>query len=218
MAHDQPSGSGGPERGQRQHEAPQDWQAPPQPPYQQQPPYGPPGGHNPEADARQWGMLAHILAGMTALLGPLIIWAVKKDDHPFPKDQVTEALNFGITVTFAYVAVGILMSIVSTVVPLLGLLFIPVSPNARMTLVIDVPNSISRISRPQSCTEGIGTIGRRICQMQYSEANLRAGESRVFEAQFVGTWRSGDEIVFSMPSAVGLNDPNRFNLATAPLP
>jgi hypothetical protein len=92
------------------------------------------------------------------------------------------------------------------------------SPNARMTLVIDVPNSISRISRPQSCTEGIGTIGRRVCQMPYSEANLRPGESRVFEAQFVGTWQSGDQIVFSMPVSVGLNDPNLFNLATAPLP
>jgi uncharacterized Tic20 family protein len=129
MAHPQPPGPGGPEQGQRPHGAPQDWQAPPQQPYQQQqPPYGPPAGHNPEADARQWGMLAHILAGLTAFLGPLIIWAVKKDDHPFAKDQVTEALNFGITVTFAYMALWIFSFIVSVLVPLLGLLLIPVSP------------------------------------------------------------------------------------------
>jgi uncharacterized protein len=124
MANPQPPGPGGPEQGQRHHEAPQNRQVPPQQPHEQsaQQPYGPPGGHSPEADARQWAMLAHVLAGVTAFLGPLIIWAVKKDEHPFAKDQVTEALNFGTTVTFAYMVVGVLSSIVSALVPQLSLL------------------------------------------------------------------------------------------------
>jgi uncharacterized protein len=125
MAQNQPPGPGGPQQGQGHHEATQNRPTPPQQPHEQpsQPqPYGPPGGHSPEADARQWAMLAHVLAGVTAFLGPLIIWAAKKDEHPFAKDQVTEALNFGTTVTFAYMVVGVLSSIVSALVPQLSLL------------------------------------------------------------------------------------------------
>lgn len=71
---------------------------------QGQAPYGgPPAVRSSDADARQWSMLAHVLAGITAFVGPLIIWAVKKDEHPFAKDQTTEALNFGISLTIAQI-------------------------------------------------------------------------------------------------------------------
>lgn len=61
------------------------------------------------ADQRQWAMFAHLSAivgglltghfgGIGCVLGPLIIWAIKKDTMPFVADQAKEALNFNITV------------------------------------------------------------------------------------------------------------------------
>ncbi|MGG6461697.1 DUF4870 domain-containing protein [Solilutibacter silvestris] len=81
------------------------------------------------ADERQWGMIAHLsaLAGLIVpfghLLGPLIIWMVKKDTMPFVDDQGKEALNFQITLSIAlfvcflliFVAIGIVL------MPLVGL-------------------------------------------------------------------------------------------------
>jgi len=64
----------------------------------------------PDAQQRQWAMFAHLsailgglltsggLAGIGCVLGPLIIWQVKKDTMPFVTDQAKEALNFNITV------------------------------------------------------------------------------------------------------------------------
>ena len=52
-------------------------------------------------------LLAHILGGITSVLGPLIIWLIKKDESPFVNDQGKEALNFQITVLIGYVAAGV---------------------------------------------------------------------------------------------------------------
>jgi uncharacterized protein len=85
-------------------------------------PYGgPPAVRTSEADARQWSLLAHVLAGITAFVGPLIIWAIKKDEHPFAKDQTTEALNFGITLTLAQVVLFVVATILAftIVIPIL---------------------------------------------------------------------------------------------------
>lgn len=60
-----------------------------------------------ESEEKTMGMLAHILGGVTCVLGPLIIWLIKKDESPFVDDQGKEALNFQITVLIAYVAAGI---------------------------------------------------------------------------------------------------------------
>jgi hypothetical protein len=69
-----------------------------------------PGGETPPApaaltkEAKQWGMFCHLaaLAGFTGLpfanvLGPLILWLIKKDDFPFVDDQGKESLNFQIS-------------------------------------------------------------------------------------------------------------------------
>lgn len=53
-------------------------------------------------DARTFGMLAHLLGMFTAFLGPLIIWLIKKGEHPFIDDQAKEALNFQLTLLIAY--------------------------------------------------------------------------------------------------------------------
>ena len=49
-------------------------------------------------------MLCHLLAIFTGFLGPLIIWLIKKNDHPFIDEQGKEALNFQITVVLASLA------------------------------------------------------------------------------------------------------------------
>ena len=65
-------------------------------------------------EEKTWGMLAHLssLSGFIipfgSLLGPLIIWLVKKDTMPFVADQGKEALNFNITVLIAAIISGLL--------------------------------------------------------------------------------------------------------------
>jgi uncharacterized protein len=65
-------------------------------------------------EARTFGMLCHIgaLAGYLIpfgnIVGPLVFWLLKKDQHPFVDQQGKESLNFQITVTIAYVVFGTL--------------------------------------------------------------------------------------------------------------
>lgn len=80
------------------------------------------------ADQRQWAMFAHLSAltalftgGLGALIGPLVIWLVKKDTMPFVDDQGKEALNFNITMavtTLILTAVGTVLLVI-----LIGFLF-----------------------------------------------------------------------------------------------
>jgi uncharacterized Tic20 family protein len=67
-----------------------------------------PGSKEINKDARTFAMLAHLLAIFTCFLGPLVIWLVKKDEHPYVDEQGKEALNFQITVAIAYIAAGLL--------------------------------------------------------------------------------------------------------------
>jgi len=69
----------------------------------------------PDKDARTWGMICH-LAALTGyvipfgnVLGPLIVWAIKKDDSPFIDDQGKEALNFQLTLAIALIISMVLM-------------------------------------------------------------------------------------------------------------
>jgi uncharacterized Tic20 family protein len=68
-------------------------------------------------DARMFAMLAHLLAIFTCFVGPLVIWLIKKDEHPFVNEQGKEALNFQITVAIAYV--------VATLLPIAGCFLAP---------------------------------------------------------------------------------------------
>ena len=66
------------------------------------------------AEERQWALFAHLstLVGLIipfgTLLGPLVVWLIKKDTMPFVNDQAKEALNFNITVLIAVIVSGIL--------------------------------------------------------------------------------------------------------------
>lgn len=65
----------------------------------------------PSQDERTLGLAAHLLLIFTWWLGPLILWLVKKDQRGFAEHQAREALNFGITLTLAAVALAILSAI-----------------------------------------------------------------------------------------------------------
>jgi uncharacterized Tic20 family protein len=54
-------------------------------------------------DATTFAMLAHLLGAIIGFLGPLIIWLIKKDEHPFVDDQAKEALNFQLVILIGYV-------------------------------------------------------------------------------------------------------------------
>lgn len=59
----------------------------------------------PSSDDRLWALLAHLapLVGL-AIIGPLVIWLIKKDGSPFVDDQGKEALNFQISCLLATLA------------------------------------------------------------------------------------------------------------------
>ncbi|MGM0375845.1 MAG: DUF4870 domain-containing protein [Bacteroidota bacterium] len=76
------------------------------------------------ADEKNWGMYCH-LAGFAGLLipfgnvlGPLLIWILKKEKYPFVEVEGKEALNFQITVSIAGIIAG-LLSVVLIGIPLL---------------------------------------------------------------------------------------------------
>jgi hypothetical protein len=71
----------------------------------------------PSQEARQWAMFCHFAAffGLVFpfgnLLGPLIVWQIKKDLDPFIDEQGKEALNFQISVALAMVLCFVLMAV-----------------------------------------------------------------------------------------------------------
>ncbi|MCG8602719.1 MAG: DUF4870 domain-containing protein [Verrucomicrobiales bacterium] len=64
-----------------------------------------------ESDEKMMGMLAHILGAVTCIVGPLIIWLIKREESPFVNDQGKEALNFQITILIGYVVAAIVAMI-----------------------------------------------------------------------------------------------------------
>lgn len=69
-----------------------------------------------------WGMLCH-LAGLVPILGPLLIWLLKKDEDPFADEQGKHALNFGISVLI-YGVVLCLTIIGIPFLPVLGIVYV----------------------------------------------------------------------------------------------
>jgi len=54
------------------------------------------------------GLLTGAVGGWGCIIGPLVIWLVKKDTMPFVADQAKEALNFNITVGAIFLVLWIL--------------------------------------------------------------------------------------------------------------
>jgi uncharacterized Tic20 family protein len=97
------------------------------------PPSGPPTGSGPPAtrpqltdpEARTFAMLAHLSAfsGFVIpfghILGPLLIWLIKREEHPLVDDQGREALNFQLSMSLYYI-VGLIL-----ILALIGFVILP---------------------------------------------------------------------------------------------
>lgn len=72
----------------------------------------------PGQEARQWAMFCHfatfigLVFPFGSLLGPLIVWQLKRESDPFVDAQGKEALNFQITVALAMFVSFLLMLVV----------------------------------------------------------------------------------------------------------
>lgn len=72
----------------------------------------------PSQEARQWAMFCHFAAFLCFifpfgnLIGPLIVWQIKRESDPFIDRQGKEAMNFQITVTLAILVSCLLMLVV----------------------------------------------------------------------------------------------------------
>ena len=66
-------------------------------------------------DERMWGMFCHLaaLAGFIIpfgnIIGPLIVWQIKKEEFPFVDDQGKESLNFQISIFIYLIISGLLV-------------------------------------------------------------------------------------------------------------
>lgn len=76
-----------------------------------------------DESARNWGMLAHVsgivassLVGM-GFIGPLLIWMIKRDDHPFVAQNAVEALNFQLSMLlYGVMLILVSLSVIGLVV------------------------------------------------------------------------------------------------------
>ncbi|MDQ9092208.1 DUF4870 domain-containing protein [Pseudoalteromonas haloplanktis] len=77
-------------------------------------------------DERMWAMLCHLsaLAGFVvplgAILGPLVVWLIKKEEMPLVAEHGRKSLNFQITMLIAYILCFILMFAV------IGVILLPI--------------------------------------------------------------------------------------------
>lgn len=87
--------------------------------------------NTPSKDERTWGMLCHLTAFVglfipvpgLCILGPLVIWLIKKDEMPFVDDQGKESLNFQLSMLIAFIISALLAFILIGFV-LMGILYV----------------------------------------------------------------------------------------------
>jgi uncharacterized Tic20 family protein len=100
------------------------------PPAAAQPPSNQSGVPSPE---RQWGMFAHLSTFSACvgipfgnIVGPLIMFLIKKDEYPFGADQAKEALNFNISCTlYGLISIALCFVIIGFVLlPILGIFWL----------------------------------------------------------------------------------------------
>lgn len=75
------------------------------------------------SEVRNWGMAAHLSAFLgawaaLAFVGPLVVWLLKREEHPFIEHHAKEALNFNLSVLL-YGAVGLVLAFLLVGIPLL---------------------------------------------------------------------------------------------------
>ena len=86
-------------------------------------------------DARNWAVIGHLSAfvqflGIPALIGPLVVWLIRKNEDPFSADQAKEALNFNISMLLWLFLAGFAILLV------VGIILLPVLLVTWFVLVI----------------------------------------------------------------------------------
>lgn len=89
----------------------------------------------PSSEARNWATLTHLSAfvmflGIPAVIGPLVVWLIKRDEDPFIDYNGKEALNFNIS----FLIYGIVAVIL--IILLIGLILLPIVFIVWLVLVI----------------------------------------------------------------------------------
>ena len=107
-----------------------------------------PGSKEVNKDARMWAMICHLaaLAGIVVpvigcIIGPLIIWQIKKEEFPFVDEQGKGAVNFQISMTLyllisailwiplSFFCIGVFIPLAISIVDLVFLLIAAVKAN-----------------------------------------------------------------------------------------
>ncbi len=90
-----------------------------------------------DKQAATWGMLCHlsaflgiVLVSFGHILGPLVVWLLKKDQYPFVDEQGKEALNFQISMTIYGIIAGLLILV------LIGFILLAIIVVTDMVLVV----------------------------------------------------------------------------------
>ena len=65
---------------------------------------------------KTFAILVHLAGLFTSWVGPLIIYLIKKDSDPFTAANAREALNFQLTIMFAYIISAILIVVLVGIV------------------------------------------------------------------------------------------------------
>ena len=80
-------------------------------------------------NARTWAMFCHLgaFAGYVipfgGIIGPIVVWAMKKDQYELVDDQGKEAINFNISMIIYYIVAAILILALVGIFLLVALFF-----------------------------------------------------------------------------------------------
>ena len=109
-----------------------------------------PGSKEVNKDARMWGMICHLagLAGLIpvvpvigSIIGPLVVWQLKKDEFGFVDEQGKEAVNFQISILLyllisailwiplSFICIGALIPVAISIFDLIFMLIAAVKAN-----------------------------------------------------------------------------------------
>jgi hypothetical protein len=90
----------------------------------------------PDKEARTWALVAHLSAfcghfiPFGNIVGPLLVWILKKDQFKFVDDQGKEALNFQLSFTIYFIIAAALIFVA------IGFVILPVLWIAYLILII----------------------------------------------------------------------------------
>jgi len=65
------------------------------------------------SDSRGWAVAAHLLPFISlAIIGPLFVWLIKRDEDEYVEDQAREALNFQLSLLIYGIVSAILIIVI----------------------------------------------------------------------------------------------------------